>query len=501
MIERTRKFLTQCFTVRGHRTLKMYRKEFWEWSGHRYEKRPKDEIIALAVKWLEKSRQKTVTYRIADDMVKLVGSEVLIPHGVEMPCWLDRKRHSRKVIAFGNGLLELGHAKPKLKPHDPRWFSASALDFDYDPKTTCPDWLAFLNSSLPDADAQDLLQRIFGLLLTPDTSYQKIFVLLGRPRSGKGTICRAIRRVVGNDACSSPMLGSLGTDFGLSPLLGKTVAFVPEAALGKTADRVRVLETIKMISGEDAVNVNRKNLPILESIRLPVRFVISVNDMPRFEDSSGALAARLRIIRFETSFAGREDMNLESKLSKESPGIFNWALEGLRHLQADRTLPNIASSKEALKSFRRLTSPVTAFVEDRCRVGSAVQVSCSDLYATYDEWAKQNGHPPLAHTTFGEELRSAFPEVRKRRLRKTNGRFYIYDGIELSTDSESSLLPGSMVPSGPQDIPNAETTKQNGERAIPKVLGLPGTDSGGSEDGDERLKRPTERPRVAQVIG
>ena len=36
----------------------------------------------------------------------------------------------------------------------------------------------------------DTLQEIFGYLLTSNTSQQKIFLIIGPPRSGKGTMVR-----------------------------------------------------------------------------------------------------------------------------------------------------------------------------------------------------------------------------------------------------------------------------------------------------------------------
>jgi putative DNA primase/helicase len=50
------------------------------------------------------------------------------------------------------------------------------------------EWLSFLARLWPD-DAQsiDALQEIFGYVLTSDTSQQKAFLIVGPPRSGKGT--------------------------------------------------------------------------------------------------------------------------------------------------------------------------------------------------------------------------------------------------------------------------------------------------------------------------
>jgi putative DNA primase/helicase len=118
-------------------------------------------------------------------------------------------------------------------------------------------------------------------------------------------------------------------------LLDKSVAIMADAHIGNRADSVRVLETIKSITGEDAVNIDRKNLRPLLNVRLPIRFVITVNELPNLRDASGALSSRLSILPFTESFEGREDRGLEKRLIAECPGILAWSLRGLKMLREE----------------------------------------------------------------------------------------------------------------------------------------------------------------------
>ncbi|MFN9953218.1 MAG: NTP-binding protein, partial [bacterium] len=70
----------------------------------------------------------------------------------------------------------------------------NALDFDYDSKACQPrEWLDFLASLWPsDPESVQALAEMFGYLLTDDTGQQKMFMLVGPPRSGKGTILRVL---------------------------------------------------------------------------------------------------------------------------------------------------------------------------------------------------------------------------------------------------------------------------------------------------------------------
>ncbi len=126
-------------------------------------------------------------------------------------------------------LPSLAAGKPHQVPATPKFFSMSALDFDFDfgdaPIPTT--WYTFLNQLWPDdAESVATLQEWFGYCLTADTRQHKIMMLVGPKRSGKGTIGRVLRALVGAENVCGPTLASLGTNFGLWPFLGKTLAIL-----------------------------------------------------------------------------------------------------------------------------------------------------------------------------------------------------------------------------------------------------------------------------------
>ena len=101
-------------------------------------------------------------------------------------------------MACGNGLLHLPTLE--LQPHTPLFFSHNALDFAHHPAAgaASPNWLNFLSSLwLTDQAAIETLQEIYGYLLTTNSSQQKIFMIVGPKRSGKGTIARVLAALLG----------------------------------------------------------------------------------------------------------------------------------------------------------------------------------------------------------------------------------------------------------------------------------------------------------------
>ena len=102
------------------------------------------------------------------------------------------------------------------------------------------------------------MQEWFGYVLSGRTDVEKILLMIGPARSGKGTIARILAAMVGRGHVAGPTLASLQTNFGLSPLLGKPLAIVSDARLGSNTNVPAVVERLLAISGEDMLTIDRK---------------------------------------------------------------------------------------------------------------------------------------------------------------------------------------------------------------------------------------------------
>lgn len=480
------------YSHEGKPTLRWWREEFWLWDGRRYCVISDAELESIILRWLE-GRIGNLKPRHATEVMRCLRAGCLVPSSANPPAFIkpDGYEERHDIIAFENGLADIDALTSEviLVPHTPEWFSMTVLPFEFDPNAICTRWEDFLDEVLDDDESIDLLQRWFGLLLTNDTSYQKLLLIVGPPRAGKGVVVRVMQKVFGKDNVTTPTLSDLGKDFGLQPLLGKSIAILPDAHLSKRADDMRILETIKGIVGEDSVNVNRKCLPHLSNTRLQVRFVVTVNELPHFSDSSGALAARLCILPFPTTFVGKEDRALGMVLAQEAPGILNWAVEGYKRLRQEGKF-NVPNSAMGIhNNYRRLSSPIHAFIEDCCVVGPRYRILVDSLYYHYAAWADENGHEIMAKTKFGERLRAANVGVDRRKLRTEDGtRHFYYVGVGLSDQPDGR--PRSPVPSCPQgqssgDEKYRERTRRDYEEGKERLSKqAPGT------AGDKLSKRP-----------
>ena len=182
-----------------------------------------------------------------------------------------------------------------------------------------------------------------------------MYLLVGPKRSGKGTIARVLTGLLGGHNTAAPTLSGLTQNFGLQPLIGKPLAIISDARLGSRSDNFIAVERLLSISGEDTITIDRKYRDPWTG-RLPTRFMILTNELPRFTDSSGALASRFVMSTLTQSFYGQENPALTAELLDEASGIFNWALAGLDRLRERGYFVVPKSAREAQRHLDDLAS-------------------------------------------------------------------------------------------------------------------------------------------------
>lgn len=370
------------------------------------------------------------------DIVDAIRAVSHLPTAAPPPCWLDGAtgHDALDLMPCANGLLHL--PTRVVTPSSPLFFALSGIDFSYDASAPAPlYWLRFLHELWPeDADAQETLQEWIGYLLTMRTHFQKMLLLVGPKRSGKGTIGRVIRHLIGQTHVAGPTLANLSEQFGLAVLVDKSVALIADARISGRADMAVLSERLLSISGEDTLSIPRKFLPDWTG-KLPTRFMLMTNELPRIEDASGALASRFLVLMLQQSFYGREDHDLFARFVPELPGILNWALDGLDRLRTRGRFQQPESSAAIIQEFEDLGSPIAAFLRDCAVVKSGLQIRKDRFYEAWKIWCKETGreHPGTTQT-FGRNIRAALPFVSEVRPRIDGERTEHYLGVALKSE-------------------------------------------------------------------
>jgi putative DNA primase/helicase len=179
------------------------------------------------------------------------------------------------------------------------------------------------------------------------------------------------------------------------------------------------------------LTVDRKNLAPI-TVKFPTRFLILTNELPRLNDPSGALVGRLIVLRQTESWYGREDIELTERLLVETSAILRWAIEGWRRLQERGHFVQPDSGRMLINDLEDLSSPIGAFIRERCEVSSLQEAFVRDLFDSWRNWCEEKGRRETGNEqTFGRDLRAAVPALDIRQARTEDHRVRIYVGIGL----------------------------------------------------------------------
>lgn len=429
------------------RTLHGYGGLLMEWRGNRYCQVEEDWLKQRLQPWLHKAlryvlNKQTGEMELVDfesnpttvkQALDTIRALVHLPASTVSPSWLDGGKDRPPALELlPCKSLNLHIPTGRILAPTPALFTINALDFDYDPNPEPPErWIKFLEQLFgDDLESVELLQEWMGYCLTGDTSQQKMLLLVGPRRSGKGTIGRIITRLVGAGNVVGPTTSSLAGNFGLQPLIEKSLAIVSDARFG--GDSVgTVVERLLCISGEDTLTIDRKFLGSV-SMKLATRFMFLTNELPRLNDASTALAGRFLVLRLTNTFYGTEDVTLTDQLLAELPGILLWAIDGWKRLRQRGRFVQPKSGEDAIRDMEDLGSPVGAFIRDRCVVGTGHRAWVDDLYNAWKAWCEQDGRNAVStKQAFGRDLMAAAPGVARRR---GTGMVAFYEGIGLQRE-------------------------------------------------------------------
>ena len=418
----------------GRETLRYWRGGWVKYVGTHWEHRDKDSVRAEVYRTLEHALKRgaagaepspwTPNTRRVNQVLDALTSAAHIE--------VDREEDRGEYIALRNGLLHL--ESRVLMPHTPEWFSFTCLPYDYDPLAGDPIALLTFARSVwgNDDESINLLQEWFGYVVSGSLKHQKLLLLIGAQRAGKGTILKLLVKLVGIRNRAPLTMDALGRQFGLQNAIGKTLGIVGDARQDGRAPAL-LIERLLMISAGDDIEVDRKRIDPWEG-QLAMRLVIASNEVPRLRDGSGALANRFLILNFEKSMLGKEDKGLDDKLAAEMPAIFNWALAGLDRLNEQRRFSDPEHGQEERELLEDLASPIGAFVRDYVQVGEEFSESKDLMFAAWENWCEHSKHESGSKIGFTKALKSKVPSLRTRSRGKDGERHRPYFGVRLDPD-------------------------------------------------------------------
>ena len=453
----------------GRRLLAHWRGGFYLWSAGQWDEILDRQMRVIMYDFLGSARtmaekQQRVpwnpTTRRVSDVINALAAVCAIPDTVDDGTYINREAHrgaplptvglTREFIPTASGLLD--PISRNMKALDPGYFNLSAVPVYalqwQEARLGAPrSWLSFLRDLWPDDPASiRLLQEMFGYLLSGETRRQKAFLLVGPPRSGKGTIARILSMLMGKRNVAGPTLASIGQNFGLSSLIGKSLAVISDARFrGRDADQV--IERLLSITGEDRIDIDRKHREIWTG-QLGTRFLLISNELPYLADASGAIATRFAVLILRNSWLGHEDETLTDRLAAELPQILHWALDGLDRLQEQGRFTEPDGSREASEQLAELTSREAAFIKDFCVIDPTRETTTKVIFAAWKMWCQENGHQPGQVQQLGNRLDSAVSSLGGnlgRAKRGEHAKTRVYTGICINKEIYKTLAAAGEI--------------------------------------------------------
>ncbi|NOD75825.1 phage/plasmid primase, P4 family [Ruegeria sp. HKCCD4332] len=361
------------FTDGDRRTLTHWRGDFYRWIGTHWEVMAEDDIKDVLFHFFskivcyEKETQDGITRHKVSPTKVLVSNYVAALRAVTKrsaaiePGWNKPEPGTWRSVQ--NGILDLDTGK--LVAHTPDFFNHTWIDaaWQADAVWTGTRAEAFFNEALDTPDQIGSMQEIYGYLLSGATWLQKGFMFVGEKRTGKGTNIKLLKALEGN-LVYSIRSSLLSNQFVMEGAVGKSLMVVPDVRLSKDSDFSAIGELILTVTGEDDVDVQRKNKPVWTG-KTTVRLILMSNSIPLLRDPDGVLASRFIYLTFPNSFYGREDPELFDALLAERSAILCWAVEGWQRVRSQKrfTVTDINAQLQADAEMRM--DPVGQFVADR----------------------------------------------------------------------------------------------------------------------------------------
>lgn len=313
------------------------------------------------------------------------------------------------LICLSNGMLKISkNGKPKLLPHDKKYYALNQLNLSYNRAAKCPKWEKFLDDSfrlLPESDKVKTIEAIqewFGYSLIAGNELQRMLFIIGRSRTGKGVVLDCYSALLGLENLASIPIGTIDKEFNSINLMDKLANVGPEIGQNEKFN----VSFVKSAVGEDLISGRylHKNLV---SFKNDAKLVFASNHMPQILDTSDAMYERALCIEMN-NVVPKEKRNpyLKAELKEELPGILNWAIEGrIRLYNRGRFLesPSMMTLKNSVKEMNNSTlhwfnSEKDSFdKEDK-------YILFKKCFDSYRDFCMEEGYKPLTRSEFKKTL-------------------------------------------------------------------------------------------------
>jgi len=295
-------------------------------------------LEAAALPPTDESKPARISHALRSEQRKRLGDMVALAQ-VDERAVLDYRLLDADPLLVGvqNGVIDLRTGEFREGRRED--YITMRCNVEYDPKATCPNWLAFQDKiSGMHTGLVAYKQKVFGLLLSGEVP-EILWICHGGGSNGKTTDLETVSDVLGDYAVAvsaALLIATKVNNGGPTPelirLIGRRAVFVNETGQSDwlNEERTKYITATDTLTGRgmyaDQVEWKPTHKPFLRT-----------NHRPKVKGTDDGIWRRINYVPYSAKFSAKDKiMNFrEQYLLPEKAGIFNWMLAGWMAYLAD----------------------------------------------------------------------------------------------------------------------------------------------------------------------
>lgn len=250
-------------------------------------------------------------------------------------------------------------------------------------------------------------RKFLGLCLSDIRDLKFCFFLYGPSNSGKTVVLNLLKKIVGEEWCSSLSFTQMSNEFAITQLLGKRLSLSGEVS-GASNKR---LDILKSLTGNDNVTASFKGKDHFQ-FKNESLLVFACNSFPPVNALEEFDSFLSRVIIFPFSNVVPRDKwieNLEEILLDDAGSIIREAIRGLRELKQDGyCFKESLEMRKCKQSFKGQYNSFALYADEYISKEIDGKVTSDDIRRSYRRFCEEGGYEILPDNVWSLYLKQRY---------------------------------------------------------------------------------------------
>jgi len=380
--------------------------------------------------------QDAYTTHIANEVINKIEADTYIE---QEKFFLNQDQYPH-LLPLQNGIINI--ETKELTEFTNKIYFFNKLPITYTPEQDCPNIKKFLEEVLETQQDKETLLEFYGSCLLKEYKYEKMIMLLGKGRNGKGKTLELLKRMLGIENCAEISPQTIEEDqFAVGELFGKMANIsgdINSATLQHTGK-------IKSITGRDMIMANRKFKTRIKFVNY-AKMIFSANEIPDTKDLSDGFFSRWIVINFpyqflpdndiaeksseDLPFIKPQDPNIIDKITtqEELNGLFNLCLNYYHNLKNRKYFTGNQTIEFIRTMWIRKSNSVRAFMMECCDEDYDEYIEKAQFKLHYVAYCRRHKLQQLSDKFIRETLTTNY-NIFGERILTDEKQVYVWKGV------------------------------------------------------------------------